>query len=237
MKSFAVVFGLLASATVLTGCDGLFSPDNFDEPTSMLTGNITYQGQPIPVASDQVELDLWQPGAEFELEEDINLYVDQDGSFSAALFDGDYEYSLINGQGPWADNGARVPFQVRGNTTLEIPVTPYYTVGDANISLSGGSAVQATFTINSVDTSRAVEYVGLYVSTTAFVDRSNQVVRTEMNGSQIDVGGSISLSVNLPDDIRITPSPDPRTAVFARVGIKVVGKADMIFSLVEQVPL
>ena len=235
MRSYAIVLGLLASATALTGCKGLFSPDNYDEPGSTLTGSVTYQGQPVPVATEQVELDIWQPG--FDFEENIPVYVDQDGTFTAVLFNGDYEINLRNGVGPWVDNSSRMSFTVSGSTTIEVPVTPYYTVGNANI-VNSGDVVQATFTVNSVNTGREVNFVGLYVSTTQFVDRTNQVVRVERNRADIpDLNGTINLSVALPSDIRVRPGPEPRTAVFARVGIAIVGKEDMVFSEVLEVGL
>jgi hypothetical protein len=234
MRSRALVFALLGPVAILTGCD-VFSPDNYDEPTARLTGQVTYQGQPVPVATGEVELDLWQP--DYELDEEIDVTVDQDGTFSAVLFDGSYEINLVNGQGPWVDDPTRIPFEIRGDMTLEIPVTPYYIVENANL-VNNNDVIEATFHIGQVDASRPVEYVGLYVSTTTFVDRTNRIRSVEMDAAAIpDLAGTISLSIALPDDIRLAPGSAPREAVFARVGIKTVGVSDMVFSQVQKIGL
>jgi hypothetical protein len=47
----------------------------------------------------------------------------------------------------------------------------------------------------------------------------------------------ITLGVNLPTGIRLRPSPEPRTHVYVRVGIKVTGIGEMIFSPVEKVAI
>jgi hypothetical protein len=234
MRSSAIAATLVASVTVLAGCDNIFGTDNYDPPSSTLTGQVVYQGEPVGVRSDGVELELWQP--DFELDEKIEVFVDQDGSFSAVLFDGSYEINLLAGSGPWVDNPERIPFDLRGEMTLEIPVVPYYTVQDESIA-NNNDVVEATFTLGQVETSRAVQYVGLYVSTTVFVDRTNQVVHVERAGDQIDPGAPISLSVALPANIRVGPGPDPRTKVFARIGIKTVGVAEMLFSPVYEIGL
>lgn len=235
MRSSAIVSTVLASITVLAGCDNIFGTDNYDPPSSTLTGQVVYEGEPVGVASNTVELELWQP--EFELDEKIEVFVDQDGSFSAVLFDGSYEINLLPGSGPWVDNPGRIPFELSGEMDLEVPVVPYYTIEGENI-VNNNDVIEATFSIGQVEPSREIEHVGLYVSTTLFVDRTNQVVQTELAGGDIDdVGGTIDLSVELPDDIRVAPGPDPRTAVFVRVGVKTAGVADMIFSPVYEIAL
>lgn len=234
MRSSAIAPTLLASLTVLAGCDNIFGTDNYDPPSSTLTGRIVHQGEPVGVASNTVELELWQP--EFDLDEKIEVSIDQDGSFSAVLFDGSYEINLLPGSGPWVDNPGRIPLQLRGETDLEIPVVPYYTVEGENI-INNSDVIEAMFSIGQVEPSRDIEHIGLYVSTTMFVDRTNQVVQIELAGNDIDLGGTIDLSVELPDDIRVAPGADPRTTVYARVGIKTVGVADMIFSPVYKISL
>lgn len=237
MKPYALVLGLLALTTVLSGCSDIFSPDNYEAPNSTLTGQVTYQGTAVPVATDRVELDLWQPGEEFELEQDIDVFVDQEGSFAAVLFDGSYEVNLIDGQGPWVDNATRIPFDVNGDTTIEVPVTPYYLVENPSI-VNNNDVVEATFNIGQIDTSRDVEFVGLYVSTTRFVDRANEIGTDELDASAIpDLDATISLSFELPEDIREAPGSVPRANVWARVGIKTVGKAHLVYSPVEQLEL
>lgn len=216
----------LALAVSLGACEyGVF--DNYDEPNALLTGRVVYQGAAIGVRSNGVQLELWQPG--YDLNQKIPIYIDQDGSFSAMLFDGDYQLTLLPGNGPWADSRDTIQVQVRGQAQVEVPVVPYYTIENSSIQHSGG-AISATFDVGSVNTTRGVEYVGLYVSTTAFVDRTNMSVRTERPRSAIStLDDPISLSVGL------TPALAARGDVYARIGVKTAGVDELLFSPVQRI--
>ena len=74
--------------------------DNYQAPESTLTGTVVYQGEPVGVrgSNQSVRLQLWQDG--FQTREPIDVYVAQDGSFSAALFDGQYKLITVPGSGP-----------------------------------------------------------------------------------------------------------------------------------------
>jgi hypothetical protein len=214
--------------------------DNYDEPNAMLTGSVVYQGEPVGVRTNGVELELWQPS--FELNQKIPVHVAQDGTFSASIFSGDYEIGLLPGNGPWVNNTTRIPVSVNGTATIDIPVTPYYTVENEQFSLNGASgpsgAVTATFNIGQIETSRQVEFVGLYVGETIFVDPTNRRVQVTLPLAQIaDLNAPINLSVDLPADIDVTPSPAPREAVFARIGVKTVGVSEMLFSPVMKIDI
>jgi hypothetical protein len=232
MRSTTSVLAPLAVAGLLVGCGDITSLDNYAAPSSMLTGHVVYQGQPVGVRNGAAQLQLWQP--EFELNTSIPVYIAQDGSFSATVFDGSYEVNLLDG-GPWVDNSTRMSLQINGDTNLELPVTPYYTVEGESIS-NVSDVIQATFNIGQVDTSVGIQRVGLYVGVTALVDRNNNEVDVEQSGG-IDPNAPVNLSVPLPDDIRVTPGPDPRTKVYARVGVQAAGKTELIYSQVYEIGL
>lgn len=231
----ALVTAALAPALTLTACDNIFGIDNYDEPNAMLTGQVVYNGNAIGVRSGGVELELWEPG--FENRTKIPVHVDQDGSFSAQLFDGSYEINLLGGNGPWLDNSESISFDVRGDTELDVEVTPYYTIEDPTVTNNDGT-IETTFRIGQVETRRNVEYVGVYVGTTTLVDRSNMAVRTEVSRSDIgSLDGGVSVSVELPESIWEKPEPGAREHVFVRIGVKTVGVAEMLFSPVEKVEI
>src|SRR5690554_3473757 len=73
--------------------------DNYEAPESKLTGNVVYQGEPINVASNEVNIELWEPG--WQLKNRIDVVMDQDGSYSAALFDAEYKLVFRQNQGPF----------------------------------------------------------------------------------------------------------------------------------------
>ncbi len=218
------VLASLALAASLNACEfGVF--DNYDAPDALLSGRVVYQGSPVGVRSNGVQLELWQPG--YELDQKIPIYVDQDGSFSAMVFDGDYKLNLLAGNGPWVDIRDTLQVQVRGEAEVEVPVVPYYTIENASVAHAGG-VVTASFDIGSVDISRELEYVGLYVSTTHFVDRSNMAVRVERDRTDIpSLDDPISLSVELTDALRA------RADVYVRVGVKTEGVDELLFAPVE----
>lgn len=248
MKSSAILVAAL-SVTVLGGCN-IFEIDNYDAPTTLLTGRVVYQGEPVGVRSNGVQLELWQPSPEFELNQKIPIYVDQDGSFSAMIFDGDYQINLLANNGPWVSNTTRIPLTVSGNMSVDIPVVPHYNVRNPAITFNptGGGphgTIQATFTVDQIDTSRQLEYVGVYIGDKLFVDRnigyaiSNAVrerARTAIQ-TQLNTNAPITISVPLPANVYETNSPDRRKHVFVRVGVKTVGLAEMLFTPVQRIDI
>lgn len=233
MRSPIMAAGVIAALVVLPGCGDILAFDNYDPPTSVLTGRVVFQGQPIGVRNRGVQLELWEPA--FELNQKIPVNVRQDGSFRAVLFDGEYELNLLPGNGPWLDDPTRIPISLRGEAHVDVEVKPYYTINNEQIDNLGGR-IEAVFDIGEVNTSRSIEYVGLYVATTQFVDRINQRVRREVPLDQLgSIDGPVRVSVDLPPDIHVTPSPAIRKEVFVRVGIKIVGVSEMIFSPIHRV--
>ena len=226
MKPYTSVLASLAVAGSLVGCGDITALDNYDAPSSTLSGHVVYQGDPVGVRNGAAQLQLWQP--EYELNTSIPVYIAQDGSFSAELFDGSYEVNLLDG-GPWVDNSTRMQLEVRGDTNLELPVVPYYTVEGESIT-NVSDVIQAAFNIGQVNTSLGIQRVGLYVGVTTLVDRNNNEVSVE--STNVNPNATINLSVALPNDIRLTPGPDPRTKVYARVGVQAAGKTELIYSQV-----
>src|SRR5687768_11903068 len=97
MKTAKAIVWVLLLATA--ACEGLTSVDNYDAPGSTLTGQVMFDGQGVGVRSNGVQLELWEPA--YPLRQKIPVYVAQDGSFSATLFDGSYKLNLLANNGPW----------------------------------------------------------------------------------------------------------------------------------------
>jgi hypothetical protein len=200
----------------------------------MLKGRIVYQGQPIGVrtavnGSGGIQLELWQPG--YALSEKIPIYVDQDGSFSSTLFDGNYKLVLLKGVGPWVDNTDSINVQVRGATTVDVPVQPYYTVSNATFAKSG-SNITASVKINQVVTTNPVERATLYINSTQFVDGNNSVASIDVSGTSIT---DFSKPVNF--NLAIPASVANKDFVFARVGVQTAKVGEMVFSPVQKIQL
>src|SRR6476646_6291576 len=123
----------LALIAVFPAC----KKDNLKAPSSTLTGQVVYQGQPIGVRSNGVQLELWQSG--YQLFSKIPVYINQDGKYSATLFDGDYKLTRLKGNGPWVDNTDTINVHVSGATTMDVPVQPYFVIKTPTFQKSGSA--------------------------------------------------------------------------------------------------
>ncbi|KJF45237.1 DUF3823 domain-containing protein [Draconibacterium sediminis] len=228
MKKLKFIFTILVATAIFASCDW----DNYDEPESFLKGTIVYNGEPINVSYNDVNFQLWEPG--WELSYPIDVVIDQDGSYSALLFNGNYKLVFPDGQGPFRTIGAdTLDITVNGDKNLDIEVEPYYMIRNAQFSATGGN-VTATFQAEKIITdadARDIERVNLYVNKSQFVDFRTNIAKTEIGGGDIADANSISMSVAVPE---ITPT---QNYVYARVGLKVTGREDMIFSPVQRIDL
>ncbi len=228
MKKLKFIFTLIIATTILASC----AWDNYDEPQSFLKGNIVYNNEPIGVSYNDVTFQLWEPG--WQLSYPIDVVVAQDGSYSAKLFNATYKLVFPDGQGPFRMVGAdTLTVNIAGNQTLDIEVEPYYMIRNAQFSASGRN-VTASFQAEKIITDADaldIERVNLYVNKGMFVDFRTNVASTEISGGDIANPGSISMSVSVPE---LTPT---QNYVYARVGLKVAGREDMIFSQVQKIDL
>jgi len=224
----ALLYSLVAGAVLLASC----AKDNVDPPSSMLTGRIIYQDQVVGVRSNASQdlgnrstmLELWQPGYAFF--EKIPIYVNQDGTFSASLFDGDYQMVRTRGNGPWVDNTDTIAVQVRGNTAVDVPVQPYFTIQNAAIQRNGAT-VTATCRVRQEVSTRTVDQATLFISRTQFVDNVNNTAQNAKNGTAVaDLSKELSFSVAVPNN-----NTGP---VYARIGVRASGTGEFIFTPVQK---
>jgi hypothetical protein len=219
----------------LSSCDY----DNYEAPKSSLTGNVVYQGEPINVASNEVNMELWEPG--WQLRNRIDVTMDQDGSYSASLFDAEYKLVFRQNQGPFrmitnpVTNSDTILVNVKGATALDIEVMPYYMIRNPQITKSG-STVNATASVEQIITdgnARNIERVSLYINQTTFVDnRGNYHLAVQhLPVADIDDLSNVSLSLPIPDLVRA------QNYVYARIGVKIEGVEQMIYSPVQQLEL
>src|SRR5690606_6732532 len=156
-----LIFGTLLS---MTSC-GL---DNFEEPEVILSGNIVYNGEAIPVARNQVRFQLWQSG--YGIPAPIDVAVAQDGSYSSRLFAGDYKLIFLPSEGPFKAPTDTLRFNLSGNMSKDIQVTPYYVIRNPQFSHEGGN-ITATCSVEQIITgadARNVERVTLIINRTLF---------------------------------------------------------------------
>lgn len=225
MRIKAYIYSLLL--VVLAGGSGC-EKDNYEEPESLLTGRVVFEGQPIGVRSNGVQLELWQHGYAFFSK--IRVFVAPDGTFSARLFDGDYKLTRQNG-GPWLNSPDSIDVQVRGNTVIDVPVTPYTFVKSATYQRNG-TTITATANLQTVSTANPFESVRLYVFRTAMIDDVNQSARTITEASAIpNVNQPVVMNVTVPEALANLE------AVYVRVGVKTAGVNELAYSAPERIAL
>lgn len=209
--------------------------DNFEGPSSTLNGRLLYNNEEIGVQYNEVPLEFYQPG--FGKVGPISSSFAQDGSYSALLFNGNYKLIIPGSNGPfrWRQNtsGGRdtLAVTVNGNQTLDLQVEPYYMIRNAAITASG-TTLSATFRIDQIITgtdAKLIDQVYLYVNKTQFVSGVDNIASASMVGTDITNPASVSLSATIPS---MTPT---QNYVFARIGLKISGVEDMIFSPLQKI--
>jgi hypothetical protein len=199
---------------IALGVIGLFlascAKDNYSEPGSKFEGKLVYKGEAVNVSYNDVTFQLWEPG--WQKKGEINVAVDQDGTYSSMLFNANYKLVIPKNQGPFMSptnaetKSDTILVNLSGSKVMDIEVMP-----DAN--------------------AKNIERVNLYVNKTQFVDFRSNVASAELAGASVIVGNTITLKATVP---AITPT---QNYVFARIGLKIAGVEDMIFSPVVKVNL
>ncbi|MDQ2720200.1 MAG: DUF3823 domain-containing protein [Bacteroidota bacterium] len=229
------IFSYILSLTLIV-CLFSCKKDNYAAPSSQLSGGLTYKGDSIGVEYTRVPFQIYQYG--FGKVGAINGTFEQNGSFHSLLFDGNYKFIVPNGQGPflWKQTPSGDPdslsITVKGNQNLDIEVIPFYMIRNPQIAASGGN-VSATFKAEKIimDSANAkdIERVSLYINRTQYVSGTDNIAVTDLAGNSITDPNNIVLTVTIP---AIVPT---QNYVFARIGIKIAGVEDMIFSPLQKI--
>jgi hypothetical protein len=249
MKLKSSLYIALALVAWLMAC----KKDNFDPPGSVLKGRVVYNGQPMQVRTPQVnpqgnnttggvQLELWQYG--YQLFTKIPVYINQDGTFSASLYDGNYKLVRLGGA-PWENNTDSIDIQLNGQMEIDVPVIPYYTISGAAYTFNkADSTISATFTVNSVSPSRALDIVSISVGPTQFVDVTNQVA-TASKGATAGTQVSISVSIrpanyggnNNKQKRELLSQLLHKQYAFVRIGARAAGVGEQIYTAVHKLDL
>ena len=228
---FIIILGIIS--TFLASC----AYDNYDEPGLKLQGKLVYNGEAINVSYNDVTFQLWEPG--WQKKAEINVSVNQDGTYGAMLFNADYKLIIPSNQGPFrskpnAETGSdTILVNLTGSKVMDIEVQPYYMIRTPEFAVAG-RVVTGTFKVEKIITdanAKNIERVNIYVNKTQFVDFRSNVTSAQLGGSSVTEGNTITLKATVP---AITPT---QNYVFARIGLKISGVEDMIFSPVVKVNL
>ncbi|WP_207534359.1 DUF3823 domain-containing protein [Desertivirga arenae] len=222
MKLFLTLF---ASASLFfAGCDY----DNYDEPKSTLSGSVIHDGKPIGVRTNGVQLELWQDG--FQVRSLIPVYINQDGSYSASLFDGVYKL-VRKGNSPWLQQSTdTLLIEVKGNTKKDVPVTPYFTISNESFSFSNNS-ITANFKVDKVVSTANIDAIRLYLGNSMLTDEARYEHRVTAYMGTIVLGANATIATQLPASLKNL------SHVFARIGVKSTSSGEYYYTQVQKIAL
>ena len=225
MKNKLISIIILLFVIFFVGCEF----DNYDPPKSFLKGFVTYNNNPVNVRSNGTQLELWQYG--FPLRQKITVHIDQDGKFSARVFDGNYKLVRLAG-GPWENQSDSIDVTVSGTTTIDIPVTPYFTISDENFSYNSSTGViTATCNVAKVG-SRNIDNLTFYIGTTTIVDANNSAQSNALSsGALTDLTTPKTMTITLND------ANKSRQYIFVRIGVKTAGIGERLYTSVQTIQL
>src|SRR5688500_10185878 len=208
---------------LLSACE----KDNLKEPTSVLSGNVTFGGQPIGVRSDRVQFEIWQRGFAFFTK--IPLNIAQDGSFKATLHDGDYKLVRLPNAGPWVNNIDTINVSLKGSASVDIPVEPYFVIKNASFTRNGTN-VSATFTIEKNGThTRTMEVTKLFLGRYYILDLGNNAANKD--GAGVVLGQPVTVTLAIPTAIANDDF------IFARVGVKTRDIGEYLYTASQKLQL
>lgn len=199
--------------------------DNFAQPESSLTGNVVYDGDAMGVRNNGPQLELWEDG--HALKTLIPVFIRQDGSFSASLFDG--EYKLVRkGDSPWLPQFQdTILIKVNGDTKMDIPMTPYFALKNVSFQRSANK-LTASFTVNKVVETANLDNVRLFMSGRAILDQVDNQFNTDLNPAEIKMGAANTYTVDIPENLA------KLDGVFVRVGLKSNSSGEYSYSQVQK---
>lgn len=215
---------IVMSGIFLTSCEY----DNFEEPTSTLAGRVVFEGNAVGVRTNGPQLELWQDG--YPVRSLIPVHIEHNGSFSANLFDGQYKL-VRKGNSPWLPQQTdTLVINVKGNTTVDVPVIPYFTVS-TQAPLVANSELTVNFTVNKHVASAELDAVRLYIGKSILVDHSRNEFSVSLNVSSLVLGTPATLKAQLPESLKNLPY------VFVRVGVKAKSTGEYSYTQVQKIAL
>ncbi|KKB55744.1 DUF3823 domain-containing protein [Parabacteroides gordonii] len=237
-----IVFGLFSVSLFSCGLD------NYEAPESKLYGQVFYKDASgekhelhVKGTASSIKASIYQYG--YALSNAIEVYLDQDAKFEAILFDGEYHIILNSGNGPWKTvqiseaKKDTVDFNLSGTQTIELFVTPYFLVKNANVSLSG-STISATCDIERIIEDAEVSVAEVFLSTTNFVDEDSNFARYSFEDKTPGAGKSYSVTITDGNVLSSIETAKKRSGkIYGRIGVKANGASQYIYSNVFELSL
>lgn len=225
MKKYILNIALAVAAVFTFDSCGY---DNVDEPDAMLTGEVQYQGQALqlPGSAGLIQLQAYQSG--YALSSPITIYVDQNGKFSARLFNGHYKIVTKDNNGPWVNKRDTVEVDLSGSTNVNIAVTPYYLLSNYKSSLNGNT-LTVGFDVKKVVADAVIDHAAICVGTTAILDEQNNLFEFMIPASEVKEGANTFTKTLSAEQVAQISKKSVKKVV-TRVGLRTVGADRSIYT-------
>jgi len=247
------IFVLFILALSLTAC----KYDNYKAPDCYLSGQFTYQGQPICFDGNADVLRAYQKGFGKE-DNGQTIRVSDNGSFSQLFFEGDYYLSLNNQQYPYLfpdfpSRGAGLGYDsilmhISSNLTRDFEVVPYFVFNKITYVPMEPTSTKLSVTIDyakNTDTRVAsitnkVQRLCVFVSTTPYVNSASTL--SKFSKPLKKVSGTFTIDVELSKYRDVTYFVNNyKDYLYFRVGMEITDVSDKYYIMspiykVENVP-
>jgi hypothetical protein len=205
--------------------------------------------QPVGVATNGTQLELWQYG--YQLRQKIAVHINQDGTFSSRLFDGNYKLVRLTGA-PWANNTDTINVDLKGSADVEVPVNPFFTVGGESFTFNkADTSITAVFSVSRLDATRNSDRVSLHVGLTNFVDVNNQIPIPAANNDITPPANFLTVPVTMKIFLNPNRYPASNQAelrrqldvalqkgyAFVRAGVRTTGITQRFYTQVKEISL
>ena len=224
MKTIVKTFILIAtSALLLASC----AKDNLKAPSFKFSGRVMAAGEPAGVRASGITFELWQKG--YSPVARIPVLVGADGTFSALLYEGNYKMVGARGNGPWVDPVDSIDVQIDGDKVLDFTVDPFFVIRNVSFQ-KGNGTVTATCTVQSVNKTKTLEAVRLYLWPNLVIDQNNNSVIASAT-TPFDITKPVTITATIPASLA------NQNFIFARIGVKTTGVAELIYSNAQRIEL
>ena len=201
--------------------------DNYDAPSAKLSGRVLYNDAPVGVRTNGTQLEPRQDG--YELYTKIPVYIAQDGTFSASLFNGQYKLVRLSGA-PWEDQPMdTIRIEVKGNTVVDVPVKPYFIIKNESYQKGTGNAITVKFTIEKVVESAEVKSVNFYLGEGILTDHNKTEYKGELDLSGLVLGQETTMTATIPEKML------KNGYAFARIGVQSNKSNEYFYTQVQKV--
>lgn len=204
--------------------------DNYDAPDASLKGKVHYQGTQIGLRNSGVSFELWQDG--YELTGSIPVYIAQDGTFSATLFNGQYKL-VRKADGPWVDETSdTLIVNVNGSTQFDVEVKPHFIVGSESYQVNmSDKKIVGTFTVDQIVGTSNLSNVRMFIGPRVIIDNNIRGSYKKAEVSEVTFGQPLSITMDITDDLI------EKGYLYARVGVKASESGEYIYTQVQKIEL